>query len=201
MQDLGAGPLLAVVLWRHRVQSTVVRSWESADIKALALLLTFDNRGNSLVLTRAFFVNNEIYMEFLLNSQAQGLSGKNEQSTQTPLCWAPEARGQRKLHWLHRLKAGPDAVAQTCGFSFLSHFGRRSCFSNLMLLLACRAASFTHVLTPSERGKGLNTNAVLTYKRTATIMWKLRNCTHLASKTEKHTMENTEYQWSRVFHQ
>jgi len=94
--------------------------------KALARLLTFDNRGNSLVLTRAFFVNNEIYMAFLLNSQAQGLSGKNEQSTQTPLCWAPEARGQRKLHWLHRLKAGPDAVAQTCGFSFLSHFGRRS---------------------------------------------------------------------------
>jgi len=29
-----------------------------------------------------FFVNNEIYMAFLLNSQAQGVSGKNEQSTQ-----------------------------------------------------------------------------------------------------------------------
>jgi len=29
-----------------------------------------------------FFVNNEIYIVFLLNSQAQGVSGKNEQSTQ-----------------------------------------------------------------------------------------------------------------------
>jgi len=37
-----------------------------------------------LVLTRAFFVNNEIYMAFLLNSQAQGVSGKNEQSSRTP---------------------------------------------------------------------------------------------------------------------
>jgi len=27
MQDLGAGPLWAVILWRHRVQSTVLRSW------------------------------------------------------------------------------------------------------------------------------------------------------------------------------
>jgi len=27
MQDLGAGPLWAVILWRHRVQSTVFRSW------------------------------------------------------------------------------------------------------------------------------------------------------------------------------
>jgi len=42
-------------------------------------------------------------MAFLLNSQGQGLSGKNEQSTQTP--WrggAPEARGPMQLH---RLKA------------------------------------------------------------------------------------------------
>jgi len=27
MQDLCAGPLWAVILWRHRVQSTVLRSW------------------------------------------------------------------------------------------------------------------------------------------------------------------------------
>jgi len=33
---------------------------------------------------RAFFVNNEFYMAFLRNSQAQSDSGKNEQSTQTP---------------------------------------------------------------------------------------------------------------------
>jgi len=31
-----------------------------------------------LILTKAFFVNNEIYMAFLLNSEAQGVSGKNE---------------------------------------------------------------------------------------------------------------------------
>jgi len=33
---------------------------------------------------RAFFADNEIYVSFLLNSQAQGVTGKNEQSTQTP---------------------------------------------------------------------------------------------------------------------
>jgi len=70
--------------------------------------LTFDNRGNSLVLTRAFFVNNEIYMAFLLNSQAQGVSGKYEQSTQTPWRGASEVRGPMQLHRLHWLKAGPD---------------------------------------------------------------------------------------------
>ena len=32
-------------------------------------------------------------MEFLLSSQAQGVSGKNEQSTQTPWRGAQEARG------------------------------------------------------------------------------------------------------------
>jgi len=42
------------------------------------------SRGNLLVLTRAFSVNNEIYITFLLNSQAQGVSGRNEQSTLTP---------------------------------------------------------------------------------------------------------------------
>jgi len=46
-------------------------------------------------------------MAFLLNSQAQGVSGKNEQSTQTPWHGAPEARGTMQLHRLHRLKAGP----------------------------------------------------------------------------------------------
>jgi len=48
-----------------------------------ALLLTFDNkRGNSsLVLPRTLFANNDIYKPFLLNSRAQGVSGKSEQST------------------------------------------------------------------------------------------------------------------------
>jgi len=46
-------------------------------------------------------------MPFLLNSRAQGVSGKNEQSTQTPWRGAPEARGPMQLHRLHRLKAGP----------------------------------------------------------------------------------------------
>jgi len=43
-------------------------------------------------------------MAFLLNSQAQVVSGKNEQSTQTPWRGAAEARGPMQLH---RLKAGP----------------------------------------------------------------------------------------------
>ena len=46
-------------------------------------------------------------MAFLLNSQAQGVSDKNEPSTQTPSRGAPEARGPTQLHRLHRLKAGP----------------------------------------------------------------------------------------------
>jgi len=46
-------------------------------------------------------------MSFLLNSQAQGVSGKNEQSTQTSWRGAPEGRGPMQLHRLHRLKAGP----------------------------------------------------------------------------------------------
>jgi len=55
-------------------------------------------------------------MAFLLNSQAQGVSGNNEQSTLTPWRGAPEARGPMQLHRLHRLKAGP-AYAQ----NILSH--------------------------------------------------------------------------------
>ena len=54
-----------------------------------------------LVLTRAFFVKNEIYMAFLLISQAQGVSGKHEQSAQTPWRGAPEARDPMQLHRLH----------------------------------------------------------------------------------------------------
>jgi len=46
-------------------------------------------------------------MAFLLNYQAQGVSGKNEQSTQTLWRGAPEARGPMQLNRLHRLKAGP----------------------------------------------------------------------------------------------
>jgi len=48
-------------------------------------------------------------MAFLLRFQAQGVSGRNEQSTQT--LWragAPEARGPMLLHRLHRIKAFPD---------------------------------------------------------------------------------------------
>jgi len=46
-------------------------------------------------------------MAFLLNSQAQGVSDKNELSTQTPWRGAPEVRGPMQLHRLHRLNAGP----------------------------------------------------------------------------------------------
>jgi len=45
-------------------------------------------------------------MAFPLNSQAQGVSGKNEHSTQTPWRGAPEAKGPMQLHRLDRLKAG-----------------------------------------------------------------------------------------------
>jgi len=50
----------------------------------------------------------------LLNSQAKGASGKNEQSTQTLWRAAPEARGPMQLHRLHRLKAGPENRYTAC---------------------------------------------------------------------------------------
>jgi len=37
----------------------------------------------------------------------RSVSGKNEESTQTPRRGAPEARGPMQLHRLHRLKADP----------------------------------------------------------------------------------------------
>jgi len=46
-------------------------------------------------------------MAFLLNLQVQGVSGKNEQSTQTP--W----RGVSEVHRLHRLKASPKCPYHT----------------------------------------------------------------------------------------
>jgi len=46
-------------------------------------------------------------MAFLLNSQAQGTSGKNEQSTKYHGAGHSGARGPMQLHRLHRLKAGP----------------------------------------------------------------------------------------------
>jgi len=52
----------------------------------------------AFVQTRNLFANNEIYKQILLNSRAQGLSGINEQPSQTPW-WGPMQ--------LHRLKAGP----------------------------------------------------------------------------------------------
>jgi len=47
-------------------------------------------------------------MPFLLNSRAQGVSGKNEQTSQRPWRRAPRAAGpSAKLHRLHGLEAGP----------------------------------------------------------------------------------------------
>jgi len=60
-----------------------------------------------LVLTRAFFVNNEIYMAFVLNSQAQGVSGKKNNLPKHHSAGPTEARSPMQLHRLHRLKAGP----------------------------------------------------------------------------------------------
>jgi len=57
---------------------------------------------------------------FLLNSQAQGACGKNEQSNQTPSRGAPEARGPMQLHQFHRLKAGPAYFVITYGQTFRS---------------------------------------------------------------------------------
>jgi len=56
-------------------------------------------------------------MGFLLNSQAQGVFGKHEQSTQTPWRGAPEVRGPMQLHRLHWLKVGPGPgnVRMRCG--------------------------------------------------------------------------------------
>jgi len=52
----------------------------------------FDNRGNSsLVPTRALLVSSEIYKPLLLNSCAQGVSGKNKQTTWKPWCGDPRS--------------------------------------------------------------------------------------------------------------
>jgi len=69
--------------------------------------LCYRSRGNLLVLTRAFFVNNEISMGFLLNSQAQGVSGKMNNLPKHHGTGPPEALGPMQLQRLHRLKAGP----------------------------------------------------------------------------------------------
>jgi len=57
------------------------------------------------------FANNYIYKPFLLNSQAQGTSGKNEKPSQRSWRGSPEAWGPMQLHQLHQLKAGPDPYA------------------------------------------------------------------------------------------
>jgi len=57
-------------------------------------------------------------MAFLLNSQAQGVSGKNEQSTQTPWRGAPEALGPMQLHRLHRLKADHEYMTRFLSLKF-----------------------------------------------------------------------------------
>jgi len=62
-------------------------------------------------------------------------------------------------------------------FWFLFHvtFWGRSRFSKLMLLPSCWVISFTHLLTPSEREKGLNMKAAVTCKGPATLIQNLRN--------------------------
>jgi len=52
-------------------------------------------------MTRAFFVNNEIYMAFLLNSQALGVSGKMNNLPKHYGAGPPEARGPMQLHRLY----------------------------------------------------------------------------------------------------
>jgi len=48
-------------------------------------------------------------MAFLLNSQAQGVSGKMNNLPKHHGAGLPDARGPMQLHQLHRLKAGPAA--------------------------------------------------------------------------------------------
>ena len=110
MQDLSAGPSEQ---WCYDdiVFSQPCYDHRRVQICSTALtreLSTFANsRGNLLVLTRAFFVINEIYMAFVLNSQAQGVSGKMNILPKHHGAGPPEARGPMQLHRLHRLKAGP----------------------------------------------------------------------------------------------
>ena len=63
------------------------------------------SKGNLLVLTRAFFVNRKIYISFLLNSQAQGVSGKTNNQHKHHGAGPPEARGPMQLQRLHQLKS------------------------------------------------------------------------------------------------
>ena len=118
MQDLGAGPNArprreAPLSSDFMTSSCSVNRVTIADVKYQhenwARLQTFDNRGNSLVLMRTFFINNEICMAFLQNSQAQF-------SRCIWQIWAiytktmtrgPRGAGPMELHRLHRFKAGP----------------------------------------------------------------------------------------------
>jgi len=45
---------------------------------------------------RALFSNNEIYKPLLLNSQAQGLSGQNEQPVYMYIAWGPQRRESQR---------------------------------------------------------------------------------------------------------
>ena len=74
----------------HRLPTPVIQHENGA--------LLFGRGNSQLVQTRSLLANNEIHKPFLLNSRVQGVSGKNERSSQTP--W----RGPMQLH---RLKAGP----------------------------------------------------------------------------------------------
>jgi len=69
-----------------------------------------------------------ISMVFQLDSHAQDVSGRNEQSIQTLGRGALEARGPMQLHRLHRLKAGP---VTTHSISFQS---RSKFFGNARVL-------------------------------------------------------------------
>ena len=116
VQDLGTGPLWAVVLWRHHVQSTVLYDHGRTQIQSesWARLLAFDNRGNSsLVLTRPLLVNNEIYKPFPLNLTRKGYLEKMNNLPKRHGAGPPVALGSMQLHQLHRLKAVPVYITTT----------------------------------------------------------------------------------------
>jgi len=83
---------------------------------------------------RAFFINSEIYMAFLLNSEAQGVSGKMNILPKYHGTGPPEAWGPMQLHWLHRLKADLPGHRQTSAHTCANPLGHSN--SNHQLLVA-----------------------------------------------------------------
>ena len=76
-------------------------------------------------------------MAFLLNSQAQGVSGKMNNLPKHHGAGPSEVRGPMQLHRLHRLNAGPDAgkcIVKLKNWFLLKHGARVAWWKRLQLL-------------------------------------------------------------------